>query len=144
MHGKTLLRGAQLQTLFSFNSDFSSSVVLPSQPPGLFPPSPPQTPPTPNQPSLLSHPLCLASNHFFLALISSCRAASNQEIMGPRAQQGTLPGRGLRPRPPGQGRNSGSLGSPTPAPVLVLVISSPGQEGGWSPPQLKCCPGVSS
>lgn len=38
-----------------------------------------------------------------MALISPCRAASNQEIMDPRAQQGTLPGRGAQapvPRPP--------------------------------------------
>lgn len=133
MHGRTLPRGAQLQTLFSLNSDFSSPLAYPS------PPSSPSHPPSPPDslhpqsafPAL--SPLCLASNHFFLALISSCRAVSNQEIMGPRAQQGTLLGRGLRPQttaenwaqkacqPPGPS-------SPAPCP-FVLVTSLPGVGG---------------
>lgn len=88
----------------------------------------------PNQPPLLCYPLCLASNHFFLALISPCRAASNQKIMVLRAQQGTLPGRGSRPQAPGHHRklDPESLLPSTPALVPVLVSRSPGQGGTTS------------
>lgn len=58
------------------------------------------------QPSVLPRLLCLALNHFFLAWISPCRTASNQEVTGPRTLQGTLPGRGLRRQSPDHLRKS--------------------------------------
>lgn len=96
MHAwQNFTEGAQLQPCFPL-----ILVSLLPWPSPLFPQTlSPWIPSILHQPSLLD--TCpLASNHFFLALIFLCRAASNQEIMGSRAQQDTLPGRGLRPPAP--------------------------------------------
>lgn len=51
---------------------------------------------------------------FLLALISPCRAVSNQEIMGPRAQQGALPDRALGPSLQATARNCTQKACPGP------------------------------